>query len=77
MEIRLVQGEIPSQEGQLLVTTWSEFEELEFKMGIEFEGAYKQFASETKQKFFVLEPPILKQKSCSEVKDWKRARKNK
>lgn len=58
----MVQGEISSQERQLLVTTWSEFEEFEFKMGIKFEAAYVQISPQTKQKLFMLESPILKQK---------------
>lgn len=72
----MVQGEISSQEGQLLVTTWLEFEEFEFKMGIKFEATYEQISPQTKQKLFMLESPILKQKRWSEVEDNHRLEKN-
>lgn len=64
-----MQGEISSQEGQLLITTWSEFEELEFKIRIKFEAAYKEISSQNKQKLSMLESPVLKQKRGSEVED--------
>lgn len=45
-------------------------------MGIKFEAAYVQISPQTKQKLFMLESPILKQKRWSEVEDNHRLEKN-